>query len=66
MVEAGEENGECLDPDRDRGAIRPPSYSRGPPRRTGSVVWVVEGTEKVQLAMVRALRRGKRLKSLSS
>src|SRR5271157_1184275 len=48
VVEAGEENGQRLDPDRDRGAIRPPPHPRGFSRRVGRGVWVVEGTEKVQ------------------
>src|SRR5208337_3269240 len=50
VVQAGEENGQRLDPDRDRGAIRPPPRPRGLSRRAGRGVWVVEGTEKVKLS----------------
>ena len=49
VVQAGEENGQRLDPDRDRGAIRPPPHPRGLSHRAGRGIWVVEGTEKVKL-----------------
>src|SRR5208283_3536347 len=49
VVQAGEENGQRLDPERDRGAIRPPPRPRGLSRRAGRGVWVLEGTENVEL-----------------
>jgi hypothetical protein len=48
VVQAGEENGQRLDPGPDSGAICPPPHRRGLSRRAGRGVWVVEGTEEVK------------------